>query len=408
LPAAGIAGLAHLAETVSDQQTFARAAAGWILAHEARVPVESAAAPARAFDLPRRPARQLPRRGNPGGAAAALLKASREDEADAARGEGRASGANMVLTPDVHAYRVFTTAHDRIVSAAALASREELAELHRRLESDLSAIRPLIARLAKRLMRVLLARQARHWQFDLEEGVVDASRLGPYIASGGHTRPFKQEHDSRFPSTVITLLIDHSGSMRGRPMLIAALTVEIFARVLERCGVRCEVLGFTTREWNGGVPAHEWEASGCPPDPGRLNAIEHIIIKSADTPWRRARAGLGLFLRDEMLKENIDGEAVAWAHSRLLQRPELRRILVVVSDGTPMDEATFAANGHEYLERHLLSVVQQIEGASRVQIAAIGIGHDVSAFYANATTVARMELLGPALTTKLVTLLSGG
>jgi cobaltochelatase CobT len=408
LPAGAVETLSRLSAVVADQQAFGRAAAGWILAYEARMPVEPVPSPARTFDLPQRPPRQLPRRGNPGGVAAALLKGSREDDAGAARGEGRASGANMDLDGGVHAYRVFTTAYDRIVSAAALASREELAELHRKLDSDLSAIRPLIARLAKRLMRVLLARQARHWQFDLEEGVVDASRLGPYIASGGNTRPFKQEHESRFPSTVVTLLIDHSGSMRGRPMLIAALTVEIFARVLERCGVRCEVLGFTTREWNGGAPARDWESSGYPPDPGRLNAIEHIIIKSADTPWRRARAGLGLFLRDEMLKENIDGEAVAWAHGRLLQRPELRRILVVVSDGTPMDEATFAANGHEYLERHLLSVVQQIEGSSRVQIAAIGIGHDVSAFYANATTVARMEQLGPALTSKLLMLLSGG
>ena len=159
--------------------------------------------------------------------------------------------------------------------------------------------------------------------------------------------------DSPFPSTVVTLLIDHSGSMRGRPMQIAALTVEIFVRVLERCGVRCEVLGFTTRDWDGGEPAREWAARGYPEAPGRLNALEHIVIKSADVPWRRARAGLGLFLRDEMLKENIDGEAVAWAHGRLLARSERRRILVVVSDGTPMDEATLAANGHEYLDRHL-------------------------------------------------------
>jgi cobaltochelatase CobT len=262
-----------------------------------------------------------------------------------------------------------------------------------------------VARLAKKLMRVIMARQTRHWQFDLEEGLVDGARLAPFIASRGNTRPFKQERESRFPSTVVTLLIDHSGSMRGRPMLIAALTVEIFVRVLERCGVRCEVLGFTTREWDGGAPAREWAANGYPADPGRLNAIEHIIVKSADTPWRRARVALGLFLRDEMLKENIDGEAIAWAHGRLLTRPELRRILVVVSDGTPMDEATFAANGYEYLEQHLLSVVEQIETRSPVQLAAIGIGHNVSAFYSNATTIARMEQLGPALTDKLMSLL---
>jgi cobaltochelatase CobT len=204
--------------------------------------------------------------------------------------------------------------------------------------------------------------------------------------------------------------------MRGRPMLIAALTVEVFAQVLERCGVKCEVLGFTTRDWNGGEPAREWAARGYPENPGRLNSLEHIIIKNADVPWRRARAGLGLFLHDEMLKENIDGEALAWAHGRLLARAEPRRILVVISDGTPMDEATLAANGHEYLESHLQVVVEDIEGRaspkrrvregrSRVQLAAIGIGHDVSLIYRNATTIAGIEQLGPALSKTLMTLL---
>jgi cobaltochelatase CobT len=191
-------------------------------------------------------------------------------------------------------------------------------------------------------------------------------------------------------------------------MLIAALTVEIFAQVLERCGVRCEVLGFTTREWDGGAPAREWAARGYPDSPGRLNALEHIVIKAADVPWRRARVALGLFLHDEMLKENIDGEALSWAHGRLLARAEARRILVVVSDGTPMDEATLAANGHEYLESHLQTVVTDIESRSPVQLAAIGIGHDVSLFYLNATTIARMDHLGPALGLKLTSLLSSG
>jgi cobaltochelatase CobT len=188
-------------------------------------------------------------------------------------------------------------------------------------------------------------------------------------------------------------------------MRIAALTVELFVRVLERCGVRCEVLGFTTREWDGGEPAREWAASGYPEAPGRLNALEHIVIKSADVPWRRARIGLGIFLHDEMLKENIDGEALAWAHRRLLTRPERRRILVVVSDGTPMDEATLAANGYEYLDRHLVDVVHDIETRSPVQLAAIGIGHDVSRFYRNATRIRRIDDLGPALTAKLIALL---
>ena len=189
-------------------------------------------------------------------------------------------------------------------------------------------------------------------------------------------------------------------------MQIAALTVEIIARVLERCGVRCEVLGFTTRDWDGGDPARQWAANGYPPNPGRLNALEHIVIKGADVPWRRARVGLGLFLHDQMLKENIDGEAVAWAHGRMMARSERRRILLVVSDGTPMDEATFAANGFDYLDGHLAAVVEDIERRSSVQLAAIGIGHDVSRFYTNATRISRIDDLGPALTAKLLSLLS--
>lgn len=405
IPSALLDRLRALARIRFDQSAFATAAAAWAVDAARHVSPELDAGAAARAALPPRPGRHLPRRGNPGGTAAALRKRA-ADERDASEGEGRASGANMDVSGAASsAYRAFTTAHDRVVNAAGLARRDELADLRRRLDAELSAIRPIIARLAKRLMRVLLARQTRRWQFDLEEGVLDGSRLAPFVASRGNARPFKEEQESPFPSTVVTLLIDHSGSMRGRPMLIAALTVEIFARVLERCGVRCEVLGFTTRDWDGGAPAREWAERGYPPDPGRLNALEHIVIKSADMPWRRARAALGLFLHDEMLKENIDGEAVAWAHGRLLTRPELRRILVVVSDGTPMDEATLAANGHEYLERHLLSVVEQIEARSPIRLAAIGIGHNVSAFYANATTIARMEQLGPALTDKLMALL---
>jgi cobaltochelatase CobT len=303
---------------------------------------------------------------------------------------------------------VYTTAHDRLVNAASLVSREELASLRAQLEAEFGSIRSIVARLAKRLLRVLMARQAREWRFDLDEGVLDGSRLAALVASGGRARPFKQESDSPFPGTVVTLLIDHSGSMRGRPMLIAALTVEIFARVLERCGVKCEVLGFTTRDWSGGEPAREWAANGYPENPGRLNALEHIVIKGADVPWRRARVALGLFLHDEMLKENIDGEALAWAHARLLARGEPRRILVVISDGTPMDEATLAANGHEYLESHLQAVVSDIEAASRVQLAAIGIGHNVSLIYRNAATIASIEQLGPALSRTLIALLGSG
>jgi cobaltochelatase CobT len=405
LPEPLSAGLDELASLLFDQGAFATAAATWVRDAARHIP-EDVRSSGKHADRPllRRGARHLPKRGNPGGVAAALRKRP-TDGRGVADGEGRASGATMNLSAGHVTYRAYTTAHDRVSNAASLARREELAELRKKLEAELSTIRPLIARLAKRLMRVLLARQTRTWQFDLEEGVLDGARLATFVASRGNARPFKAEQESPFPSTVVTLLIDHSGSMRGRPMLIAALTVEIFARVLERCGVRCEVLGFTTREWDGGAPAREWASAGYPPDPGRLNALEHVVIKSADTPWRRARAALGLFLHDELLKENIDGEALAWAHGRLLTRPELRRILVVVSDGTPMDEATLAANGHEYLEQHLVSVVDQIETRSPVQLAAIGIGHNVSAFYSNATTVARMEQLGPALTTKLMALL---
>ena len=303
-------------------------------------------------------------------------------------------------------YRSFTTAHDRVVTATDLVERQELTELRAKLEGELSSLRPVITRLAKRLLRVLLAKQTREWRFDLDEGVLDGSRLAPLVASRGRTRPFKEESESPFPATVVTLLIDFSGSMRGRPMLIAAMTVEIFARALERCGVRCEVLGFTTREWDGGEPAREWAAAKYPPNPGRLNALEHVIVKAADVPWRRARAGLGLFLHDEMLKENIDGEAVLWAHQRLLARPEQRRILIVVSDGTPMDEATAQANGFDYLDEHLYRVVRTIERQSPIQLAAIGIGHDVSRVYANATKIAKIDQLGPALTAKLIGLLS--
>jgi cobaltochelatase CobT len=302
-------------------------------------------------------------------------------------------------------YHAFTTAHDRVVNAAMLADRAELAQLRGKLDTELSAVRSVVARLAKRLLRILMARQVREWRFDLDEGVLDGSRLAPLVASRGRARPFKQESESPFPATVVTLLIDFSGSMRGRPMLIAALTVEIFARVLERCGVGCEILGFTTRDWDGGEPAREWAARGFPADPGRLNALEHIVIKAADVPWRRARPALGLFLHDEILKENIDGEALLWAYRRLLARPEKRRILVVVSDGTPMDEATMSANGFEYLEAHLQAAVRDVEQDSRIKLAAIGIGHDVSLFYRNATRIARIEHLGPALTYKLTTLL---
>ena len=409
LPSRILEELSRLATEINEPSRFAPAAAAWARAAAPHVPPSVPGTSGSRVALPTREVvmmRHLPDRGDPGGTSAPL-----KPQARSLRDAGDATSAGASVAPGGAldaGYRAYTTAHDRVVDAAALASREELAQLRVKLQKELSTVRSVVARLAKRLLRVLLAQQVRRWDFDLEEGVLDGARLASVVASRGHARPFKRESESPFPSTVVSLLIDHSGSMRGRPMQIAALTVEIFARVLERCGVACEVLGFTTREWDGGEPAREWAANRHPENPGRLNALEHIVIKAADVPWRRARVGLGLFLRDDMLKENIDGEALIWAHSRLMTRPEARKILVVISDGMPMDEATMAANGHEYLERHLQQVVDAIERGSPVQLAAIGIGHDVSAFYRNATRIARIEHLGPALTFKLVSLLGPG
>jgi cobaltochelatase CobT len=408
LPPALLDGLAELAGVLRDHSSFATRAASWSRAASHHITSAiSASGDADGFpwlnpsvEYVLRPQQlDADAAGAPPAVHGAARKTATGDSTYAAEEMARGSAGG-------HGdYRIFTTAHDRVIDAAALASRDELAQLRARLETELSSVRPVIARLAKRLLRVLMARQTRHWRFDLDEGLLDASRLGPFVASRGRAQPFKEESESPFPTTVVSLLIDHSGSMRGRPMLIAALTVEIFARALERCGVKCEVLGFTTRDWDGGAPAREWATAKYPPNPGRLNALEHIIVKGADVPWRRARTSLGLFLHDEMLKENIDGEALLWAHGRLIARREKRRILVVVSDGTPMDEATSAANGFDYLDDHLRHVVDEIEARSDIQLAAIGIGHDVSRVYRNATKIAKVEQLGPALTDKLIGLL---
>jgi cobaltochelatase CobT len=400
------AAFAALAAHLDDQKAFAAAAASWAVAASPSLPTSTLRpGDVRALQLPVRRVERWARRGRY--VAPTGRTATRPGDAASPVEAGGAGTERPELDGDAaRSYRVFTTAHDRVVSASTLATRAELEELRAGLDAELGAARTLVARLAKRLLRVLMAQQLREWRFDRDEGLLDASRLAPMVASRT-VRPFKEEGESPFPSTIVTLLIDHSGSMRGRAMRIAALTVEIFVRVLERCGVTCEVLGFTTREWDGGEPGREWAAAGYPEAPGRLNALEHIVIKGADVPWRRARAGLGLFVRDEMLKENVDGEALVWAHRRLLARPERRRILVVISDGTPMDEATLAANGWDYLDRHLQAVIDDIESQSSIQLAAIGIGHDVSRFYSNATRIARIDDLGPALGDKLMALLGG-
>ena len=396
--------LSALRGALGDQWRFSEAAAAWARRATGTAPVPAAAPAGPRFDIPLAPTGVDVRRGR-----YALPGRPREtnDDADAGQASEHTDARPAPHDPvaPLIGYRVYTAAFDRIVNAAALVAPEELALLRLKLDTDFTPLRSIVSRMAKRLMRVLMAKQAREWRFDLDDGLLDPSRLAAVVASGA-ARPFKQEFESPFPSTVVTLLIDHSGSMAGRKMQIAALTVEVFVRVLERCGVKAEVLGFTTRDWDGGEPARKWADDGYPPEPGRLNALEHIVIKSADVPWRRARRGLGLFLRDGMLKENIDGEALTWAHQRLLARPERRRLLIVVSDGTPMDEATFAANGFDYLDGHLSAVVQHIETRSPVKLAAIGIGHDVSQFYANATKISKVEELGPALTVKLLGLLS--
>ncbi|MDB5460950.1 MAG: cobalt chelatase, pCobT subunit, partial [Caulobacteraceae bacterium] len=278
-------------------------------------------------------------------------------------------------------YKVFTDAYDEVVTPEELAELEELTRLRAYLDQQLFNLSPIVSRLANRLQRRLLAQQNRAWTFDLEEGMLDAARLTRVIIDPTAPLSFKQEEDTEFRDTVVTILIDNSGSMRGRPIMVAAVCADIMARTLERCGVKTEILGFTTRAWKGGSSREEWVKAGKPPHPGRLNDLRHIVYKSADAPWRRARRDLGLMMKEGLLKENIDGEALLWAHRRLLGRPEQRRILMVISDGAPVDDSTLSVNTGHYLERHLRQVIHQIETVSPVELIAIGIGHDVTRYY---------------------------
>jgi cobaltochelatase CobT len=298
-------------------------------------------------------------------------------------------------------YKTWSSQFDEVVAATELCDPEELTRLRSHLDQQLVHLQSAVSKLANRLQRRLMAQQNRAWDFDQEEGLLDAARLARVVVSPGMSLSYKVERDTDFRDTVVTLLIDNSGSMRGRPISIAAICADILARTLERCGVKTEILGFTTRAWKGGQARETWLAAGRPPQPGRLNDIRHIIYKKADEPWRRARANLGLMMREGLLKENIDGEALLWAHGRLVARQEDRRILMVISDGAPVDDSTLSVNSGSYLERHLRQVIGFIESKSPVELVAIGIGHDVTRYYARAVTIMDAEQLGGAIIEQL-------
>ena len=306
--------------------------------------------------------------------------------------------------PDGFDYKAYTEQFDEVIAASDLCDEEELTRLRAYLDAQMKGLQSVVTRLANRLQRRLMAQQNRSWDFDQEEGIVDAARLARVVISPGHSLSYKIERDVEFKDTVVTLLIDNSGSMRGRPISIAAISADILARTLERCGVKTEVLGFTTRAWKGGQSREAWLLGGKPANPGRLNDLRHIVYKKADEPWRRARKNLGLMMREGLLKENIDGEALLWAHSRLLARPEDRRILMVISDGAPVDDSTLSVNSAGYLEQHLRKVIDWIEKQSPVQLVAIGIGHDVTRYYRRAVTIMDVEQLGGTIVEQLADL----
>ena len=301
---------------------------------------------------------------------------------------------NVLDNPEAFGYKVFSRAHDEEVAAEDLSTPDELERLRTFLDKELRNLQGAVARLANRLQRKLMAQQSRAWDFDLEEGTLDAARLTRVVIDPMHPLSFKHERDADFRDTVVTLLLDNSGSMRGRPIMVAACCADILARTLERCGVKVEILGFTTRAWKGGQAREAWLAAGKPANPGRLNDLRHIIYKPADAPWRRAKRALALMMREGLLKENIDGEALAWAHRRLQARPERRRILMMISDGAPVDDSTLSVNTGSYLEQHLRQVIQEIETRSSVELIAIGIGHDVTRYYRRAVTITDPDRAG--------------
>jgi cobaltochelatase CobT len=303
--------------------------------------------------------------------------------------------------PNDFEYKAWTTRFDEVIEATDLCDEDELLRLRAYLDQQLAHLQGAVTKLANRLQRRLMAQQSRSWDFDQEEGMLDAARLARVVVAPGHSLSYKIERDTEFRDTVVTLLIDNSGSMRGRPISIAAISADIMARTLERCGVKTEILGFTTKAWKGGQCREDWLAHGRPQLPGRLNDLRHIIYKKADEPWRRARKNLGLMMREGLLKENIDGEALLWAHNRLIARHEERRILMVISDGAPVDDSTLSVNHGAYLEQHLRKVIEWIEKMSPVQLIAIGIGHDVTRYYRRAVTIMDAEQLGGAMVEQL-------
>ena len=340
-----------------------------------------------------------------------------QDMVDAENIDGEPDDADQ--TPDPNAqrphptnspdpYKIYTTGHDETIKAEELCDTEELDRLRGYLDGHMKGLSGAISRLANRLQRRLLAQQQRSWTFDLEEGMLDTARLSRVIIDPLSSLTFKEEKETDFRDTVVTILIDNSGSMRGRPIMVAAVTADIMARTLERCGVKAEILGFTTRAWKGGKSFQDWMVAGKPESPGRLNDLRHIIYKAADMPWRRAKRNLGLMMREGLLKENIDGEALDWAYRRLMSRPEQRRILMVISDGAPVDDATQSQNKSGMLENHLRMMIDKIENRSEVELVAIGIGHDVTRWYKRAVTIMDVEQLGGAMTEKLAELFDDG
>ena len=302
-------------------------------------------------------------------------------------------------------YSIFTNQFDKIIDAKDLITEDEIKKLRGNLDLQLSSLQNFISRLANKLQRKLLAKQNRSWNFDLEEGILDASKLPRVIIDPFNSLSYKKEKDIDFKDTVVTLLIDNSGSMRGRPITIAAICADILSRTLERCSVKVEILGFTTLNWKGGKSREAWMKNK-KNNPGRLNDLCHIIYKSADTPWRRAKNNLGLMLKEGILKENIDGEAILWAHNRLKKRKEERKVIMVISDGAPVDDSTLSVNSGNYLEQHLKKVVKWVEASKDIEINAIGIGHDVSNYYEKAIKIADVQELGDAMVDQLVELFS--